>query len=79
MSIRLVLFASLLLLGMAPAAMAQGGFPFFPSPSASEPADSDTGCVPMCPGDYSPCDPYYWKQAEGRCQVEHRGGSHHNR
>jgi hypothetical protein len=26
-----------------------------------------SACIPMCPSDYLPCDPIYFKLADGRC------------
>ena len=30
-------------------------------------------CVQICPGDYAPCDPAYFKKAEDRCGWETKG------
>jgi hypothetical protein len=33
-------------------------------------AGSRTACIPWCQSDFSPCDPVYFKQADGRCEGE---------
>ena len=38
-----------------------------------QPASAGPACVPTCADDASPCDPVYFKRADGRCAGYHRG------
>jgi hypothetical protein len=32
----------------------------------------ESACQPECAQDYAPCDPYYFKRADQRCNTNHR-------
>jgi len=38
-----------------------------PSDKYGYPASGPGACQKLCPGDNNPCDPLYFKQADGRC------------
>ncbi len=49
-----------------------------PAPYAEGDYSDSSTCVPMCEQDFAPCDPYYFKRADQRCNVNPgRGGRHH--
>ena len=58
--------SSLVLVG--PVAAAQPSRPVRPVVVAAPPQ----ACVPLCPGDYAPCDPPYFKTSDDRCTWERR-------
>jgi hypothetical protein len=34
--------------------------------------EEENYCIPQCPQDLSPCDPLYFKRADGRCSGDNR-------
>ena len=69
-----LLAAAVAMASAAPVAARQTGYR--PNPgSAREHATSKAAaaCVPACAEDLSPCDPFYFKRADGRCSGWYRG------
>lgn len=51
------------------AAAAQYNYQRYGTPGYARDGDIRNTCVKSCRRDYSPCDPPYFKQADGRCST----------